>query len=389
MTTHPARAPDALGAFSYWPEDPFWSFQLIRMVEQASAGGGDFSEIHQVAKDLELGDGESWYAGFKRAGDELETKARQAAGDGHRISARDSYWRATNHHRSAGFYLDPADPRQHDTVVARRRTFQAAAELHAADIEPIEIPYEQTTLPGYRFGRSDGSSGPGPAVITFGGTDAVAEEMYFFIGRALAERGFTVLAMDGPGQGEALRRGIVARHDYEAAVSAAFDFVAARDDVDADQILVVGQSLGGMYATRAAAFEPRLRGVVVWGGLYDVHHEIASKIERGLPEAEHFIGQFRRITGAADRDDTLQRLRPFNLRGVGEQVEVPTLILHGEADMLCPVADARRTYEEIRTDDKELIIYPTGEPGCTHCQVDALPLVQFDICNWLERRLGS
>ena len=179
-----------------------------------------------------MGDGEARLQAFTSLAVAVEATAEKDAAAGHRVSARDGYLRASNYHRSAGFFLSPADPRHGVAVLARRRCFGAAAALSEAEIEAVEIPYGETTLPGYRFGPAGPGENPGPAVITFGGTDAVAEEMYFFIGRSLAERGFTVLAMDGPGQGEALRRGIHGRPDWEVPVGAAIDFLEAREDVD-------------------------------------------------------------------------------------------------------------------------------------------------------------
>jgi len=392
MDTSPTinRPSRVLGAFAYWPDNPFWSFQFLRMVEQAWSGGADFAECHAVAKDLPVGDGEAWYAGFRHLAARTEDAAENAAIGGHEVSAREFWMRASNYHRAAGFFLSPGDPRHGDGVLARRRCFLAAAERSPAAIEPVEIPYEDTTLPGYRFGPAAGSPSSGPAAIIYGGADAVAEEMYFFLGRALSDRGFTVLSMDGPGQGEALRRGIVARPDWEVAVTAAFDLLAGRDDVDAERIVMVGQSLGGLYATRAAAFEPRLRACGVWGALYSLHDALSAHINGGDPRtADHYIEQFKIVLGGADASEVLARAAEFTVAGAPDQISTPTLIVHGEDDMLCPVGGARRLFAEIPGDGKELIVYPSGQPGCTHCQVDALPLVQHDISTWLERRVRS
>src|SRR5256885_10489414 len=49
------------------------------------------------------------------------------------------------------------------------------------------------------------------------------------------------------------------RGNYETAVKAVFDFVETRRDVDASRIGLWGVSLGGYYAPRATAFEPRVK----------------------------------------------------------------------------------------------------------------------------------
>ena len=380
-----SSAATTLDAYAYWPENPFWSFQLLRLIEQTNVGGADFAELHGVARELPEGDAEAWWRSFGQLAARLEAQADGDMAAGHRVTAREAYLRASNYHRTSGFFLSPADPRHGEAVLARRRCFAAGATLSETAIEAVEIPYGETTLPGYRFGPVGGAASPGPAAIVFGGTDAVAEEMWFFIGRALAERGFTVLAMDGPGQGEALRRGIVGRHDWEVPVGAAVDFLVAREDVDAQQIVLIGQSLGGYYAGRAAAYETRLRATVLWGALHDL--EDALDRHQGATRA-HFNEQFERILGVADEASMWEAVRAFDLDGVAELIARPILIVHGESDRLVPVEHAHRTFAAIGAADKELIVYPSGEPGCTHCQIDALALVQRDICNWVERRLG-
>jgi dipeptidyl aminopeptidase/acylaminoacyl peptidase len=382
-----SRYPE-LGAWEYWPGNPFWSFQVVRLVEQANYGGADFAEIHSAVKDLPEGDGEAWYDAFKRLADEVQAKAEGAAAGGHRVSAREAWFRASNYHRSAGFFLSPADPRHGDTVLGRRQCFQAAADRAAAEIRSVEIPFEGASLPGWIFGPAEPTGKPTPAVVIFGGTDAVAEEMYFFLGRALADRGFLVLSIDGPGQGEALRRGIYARADFEVAVTAAIDHLLERDDVDPERLGLVGQSLGAFYAVRAAAFEPRLKACVVWGASYDVHASMRRHVDSGSDVGVHFTEVFKVLLGAGDADEVFTRLEAFTLDGVTERVHVPTLIVHGENDLLCALADAERVVAEIRSDDKELIVYPMNTPGCTHCQVDALAHVHYDMCNWLETRLS-
>ena len=45
------------------------------------------------------------------------------------------------------------------------------------------------------------------------------------------------------------------RYDREAVVTPAVDYVLTRADVDGDNLALMGMSLGGYLATRAAAFE--------------------------------------------------------------------------------------------------------------------------------------
>jgi dienelactone hydrolase len=87
--------------------------------------------------------------------------------------------------------------------------------------------------------------------------------------KMLAELGISTLMVDTPGSGEALRlRALTARYDTEAWAAAIIDWLgpnAANLGIDPDGIGLVGWSLGGYYAPRAAAFERRITFVVAWG----------------------------------------------------------------------------------------------------------------------------
>jgi alpha-beta hydrolase superfamily lysophospholipase len=114
--------------------------------------------------------------------------------------------------------------------------------------------------------KSPYAKGPAPTMVLFDGLDNCKEMSVLFAGLELAQRGYHTLAIDGPGQGEALRlRNIPARYDYEVAGTAAYNYVAGRNDVDAKRVAIMAYSAGGYYAPRAAAFEPRYAACVAWG----------------------------------------------------------------------------------------------------------------------------
>lgn len=382
--SRPGDATAGFGAFAYWPDDLEWSTQFMRLLGYIYVGGADFSEVHAVARDLPPGDERAWRAGFSALADAVEGDARAAHAGGHPVTARDAWLRASVYHRISGQLRAIGGAGTPPGVEAARRCFRAAMAVTDPPVAAVEIPYEGTTLPGYLVPplRADG---PGPAVAVIGGIDAFAEEMYLKIGRALGERGYRVLLFDGPGQGEARRRGVHARHDSEVPVAAAVDFLQRRDGVDPDRIGLIGSSLGGYYATRAAAFEHRLRACVVWGASEGID---AAKLAPGGPLA----GRARQVQALFGLDDPAglpARVAGFHLRGVPERIRCPVLILHGESDVLVPVEVARRTFDAVGHEDKRLITYPPGTPGCTHCQLDALSVAHRDICDWLDTRLRA
>jgi hypothetical protein len=102
-------------------------------------------------------------------------------------------------------------------------------------------------------------------------TGSTSPEIQYIAGVPdLIKRGISVLVMDGPGTGEAIRfRGLVLRHDYEKAGSACIDFLERRSDVDPKKIGIVAISLGGYYAPRCASLEPRFAAPAPWGAIWD------------------------------------------------------------------------------------------------------------------------
>jgi len=290
-------APSAFGAYMYWPEDLVWSTQIHRLISYASLGAADFSEVHSVARTLTPGDDEGWYSGFVRLGSELDHKAAEAAGTGHSLAAIQAWERACIYFRMAATFRSMHGDVEIPSVGESRRCFQVArAQDTCLRIEQIEIPCETVSLPSY-FLRPTVDPAPAPTVIVLGGIDAFSEEMYFKIGRALVRRGYQVLLPDGPGQGEARRRGIFARVDYEVAVSALVEYLCARGDVDRERIALIGSSMGGYFAARGAAFEPRLCACVVWGAFYGI--DATRRPEEGADAATR-LSQAMATFGASD-----------------------------------------------------------------------------------------
>ncbi len=249
--------------------DPTFSFELLRAASYGMYGGSEIGEVLATARRIQEGDFESWYIEWSRIAERIEMIAGTSLQEGLRISAQQAFLRASNYFRTAEFFLAPDDPRRIETYEKSRSTFWRFLELSGLCVERVNIPYEGTTLPGY-FYRVDDSQTLRRTLISLGGFDSTGEELYFFAAAAALQRGYNVLAFDGPGQGEPLRmQHLPARPDYEVPVGAAIDYLMTRVEADRDRIALMGTSMGGYYAARAAAFEPRVKALIVHGVFYD------------------------------------------------------------------------------------------------------------------------
>src|SRR5258706_14091361 len=157
-------------------------------------------------------------------------------------------------------------------------TFAAATALFDTPVEAVSIPYEDTTLPAYLF-LVHHSGAAGPTISYNSGYDSAREESYFVIAAAALRRGYNVLAFDGPGQGAALpEQKLVMRPDWEAVITPVVDYALSRGEIAADQIVVLGYSLGGYLVARAAAFEHRIAALILDDVIYDFHAAFAVSL---------------------------------------------------------------------------------------------------------------
>lgn len=377
------------GAFEYFPTNLEWSTQMLRLFSYCYVRGADFSEVHAVARGLPVGDDAAWQRGFSELADRIEAAAHASAAGGHDITARDLFLRATIYHRISGQMADIAGETDVPPgLLESVRCFREASARMKPTFAPVEVPYEGATLPGYLCLKDNVSAQPVPTVIDFGGIDAWAEEQYFKIGSALVERNYGVLLLNGPGQGAARQRGVFGRYDFETAAAAAVDYLQAQPGVDPERIALIGSSLGGYYAARAAAFEPRLKATVIWGAAIGFDPSLIDDTDSG--RAGSRVRQVERFLGVGGLDALLEHGSKFRLGpAVMGNVSAPVLILHGGSDVLAPVTHAQAVYDDIDYPDKTLVVYPAGTPGCAHCQLDSLGVAQRDICDWLDDKLLS
>jgi FrsA-like alpha/beta hydrolase family protein len=378
--------------FMYFPGNYRWSAAFINMLGCAPYGGSDIGELHKIGQLLQgkgAEDDEAWFDACAKVADGVRAHAERFEGSGHRFSAAHAYLRACNYYQMAERFRTPKDEKGLAVYRTAVQCFHKHAKLTDVRIEIVEVPFEGGSLPGYFVHAQNARSKRTPCVVFFDGLD-VTKEIQFTRGVPdLIKRGISVLIMDGPGTGEAIRfRGHYLRHDYEAAGSACIDYLEKREDVDPKKIGVVAISLGGYYAPRCASMEPRFAACIAWGAIWDYYatwkKRIDSKFKTSLSVPGHHIMW---ILGVNTLEDALKKLEPFRLDGVVQKMRCPFLIVHGAEDEQVPLADAQALYNASGSQDKTLRAFTAEEGGSQHCQRDYLTLGVATMWNWFEDKL--
>lgn len=295
-----------------WPDLPMWSYQFRRGLGETQEGGGAVSETFQAASRMTPGDDESWYREYMRIADRALERGETEAAAGHIRTAQNCWFRAADYFRQAEFWLHGDDPRCLATFEKGERATSSAIEHLRPRGERVDIPYEDGVLLCGYFIRSPYAEGKQPVLISFGGLDSHKDEMWFMTGRGAVQRGFSVLMVDGPGQGGTIRRhGLKARFDFEVPVGRCIDWLEKRDDVDLSRVAMSGSSLGGFYAARAAAFEHRLAACISHGAIWDLTKNLAA-YDPAHPLVRHFYWVF----GATSMSEVIEKAANFKLEGI-------------------------------------------------------------------------
>jgi fermentation-respiration switch protein FrsA (DUF1100 family) len=233
------------------------------------------------------------------------------------------------------------------------------------------------------------AAGPVPAVAVTGPFTGVRDQVAGGYAERLARAGLATLAFDHRGfGGSGGRRGHEDSQGKLADLRAAVGVLSARPEVDPGRVGLVGVCLGGGYAVRAAAADPRVAAVVGVAGGYNSPAWFAERmgveayrsalrgfLERydeylpavaagggeaamGGQEPYDYYGTARSASAHWENRVTrgsLHTLMTFDALGAAPLLAAtPLLIVHGRADDYCAPELAARLHEQA-TGPKQLV----------------------------------
>lgn len=342
--------------------------------------GVDPADVIRITESLNRWD--DWLDAWSANGDLHAELAGDAEKRGRNQTAGEAWLHAALSYHF-GKFVWMVDMTRHREAADRAVAALASAHRHLdPTAERIEIEFEGTPMVGYLrrppgVPQRAGAKGPGgggrpPVVLLLPGLDSVKEE-FFAAENVFLARGMATFSLDGPGQGETGYRTTI-RHDYEAPVGAVLDVLCARGDLDGSRVGALGVSLGGYYAARAAAFEPRIRAVACCGAPYDF-----GAILPDMPR--HSVTTFTHYSGSRSKAEALEAARKLSLSGVLGRVTQPMVVVFGRLDRLVPWGQAVRMAKE--APGAELWMLEEGNHVCMNVVYRWRP----QVADWMAERL--
>ncbi|WP_112239711.1 serine hydrolase [Kribbella monticola] len=273
------------------------------------------------------------------------------------------------------------------TVTPRTSYGEKLGEVeHFARTEREFTISDGTVVAGYLI-RDPAATGPQPLLLDIHGGphnawNAVADEVHFYH-QELAARGWTVFLVNprgSDGYGEQF---------FNAALGAwgtsdAKDFLEPLDELVAEgiadpaRLAVAGYSYGGYMTCYLTSRDDRFAAAVTGGVVSDLTSMA------GTSDLGHFLGVYE-LNGPADYTE----MSPFSQVG---KVKTPTLVLHGDADVRCPIGQAQQWHTALREQGvpTQLVLYPDASHLFI---VDGRPSHRLDfnrrILDWVEQYAGD
>jgi alpha-beta hydrolase superfamily lysophospholipase len=386
--------------------DQTYNFETIRVLMDNGPAGGDTNEAAQAIAQIKAGDAESWYAAWNALGDRtaaLAAKTQNAIDKGHALLRAHTYYRA------AEFFLDPHDPKRPAVWKKNIAAFYSGLDTLAVRYERITVPYGKYHLNAVYYPGPQGADAK-PLIVLVGGYDSTMEELYLqFVGAAYAH-GYSVLTYEGPGQGSVLReQGLVFTPQWEKPNGAVLDTFLA-NHAKPPKIVLIGESMGGYLAPRAAAFDSRIDGVVA----YDVFFDGGAIASRHVPAfafwlaRNHYDGTLKFLSGLNDDPGakwaqqngmwTLGAKTPFavidafkayTLAPVASRIHADVLAMAGADDHFVPpnqIGEFQKSLTNARS--VTTVVFDHASGGGEHCQLGAPSLWQAAIFDWMKAKFG-
>lgn len=365
---------------------PNFNYQLNRIIMWNE---GSLDDISKIAG--KINDSASWKKELIELGDKAKSEGR--------IKETIAYYRMSE------FFMYDGDLDKKKYYKLATNMFYNYYKEYFEDgtVIQYEVPYENVKLP-VLYAKAVGNKKD--TILLHGGNDSYMEELFFSM-LYFSEQGFDVYLFEGPGQGSVIRlQGKHFTYEWEKPVTAILDYLKL------DNVTIIGASLGGMLAPRAAAYEKRIKRVIAWSifpNFFSVLlcmlpsvFKIIVKILIKLHAAPMLNFIFRMMAkndstvdwgikhgmyayNAKTPYDYIVKLSKFQMTNVGHLINQDVLVIGANKDHFI---DYRLFNEELNAlnnvNSLTFRLFTEKESASNHCNMGNTKLVLDTIINWIE-----
>jgi dipeptidyl aminopeptidase/acylaminoacyl peptidase len=223
-----------------------------------------------------------------------------------------------------------------------------------------------------------------PVIVAVPGMDGFKERSVSLYADGWMERGYAVLAMEGPGYWESPVRGIFV--DVPGWVETGKEvakWLKTRPEIDADRVAATGSSFGSFFSAIMISEEPIFKACAVTGTCYEPGGH--SIFEEASPT---FKKRFMFMSGITDEAEFDSFRKTIDWHGYAEKIKVPFLVAGGEADELCPL-QYTQAFVKALGGAKQLIVYQDSRHSLAGASVANGPEPRVYQAEWISKRLAG
>ncbi|MFZ1729215.1 MAG: alpha/beta hydrolase [Bacteroidota bacterium] len=347
-----------------------------------------------------------WLQEWSKLAEDVEQQAEMVLGQGHLSSAAEHFLRAANYFQIAEYYAIICEGDHVQAGLKSQECFEKALAHLPWKSESINIGVNGNSYPSY-FLCPDDSGAARATIVVVAGIESSAEEQYFYHGISALRRGYNVLLFQGPGQAGVLRRNPASRvqPDYEIPLQVALDYLHDRPDVDDERVALIGNGLGSYFATRVAAFDPRVKALVVnppyvnlhrlfveavgqRALIFDIDYHALNELPATLMrnEIKLLVLNMCRRFGVTHLQALVRATEAYKVEDLLYRIHCPTLCICGEKANEAMLEQMEQFMAGVRSDEKMLVRLPNLHEADVHNHFSNLPRLNQVVFDWLDDR---
>jgi pimeloyl-ACP methyl ester carboxylesterase len=363
--------------YKIFHKNKFINYQLNRWY---SLGFAEQNELELIGKKIKSF--ESYVTEFIEAGEKALSENRRE--------------NAAAYFRAAEFLIEPTNPLKEKIYEKYIQTFDSVFENKTYTRHAV--PYENGKLSALHF-KALGEL-KNETIVAIGGFDSFIEEFYC-MWNFFAEQGYDVIAFEGPGQGTTLRKyKLTFDHDYEKPTQAILHYFQIKSAT------MLGVSMGGYWAMRAAAYTPTIKRVIAMPPVYD-WMELTNSFNRKLVgwlirqrrlmnfmirlkmmigTLKHTINHALYISGKTEPVDAVIWMLIMNKQHLSsEKINQNVLLLVGENDAFQPPKLMHKQAKALaHAKSVDTIMLKKEDHADQHCHMGNIQLALDTMLTWMN-----